>query len=110
SGTSIDPVPGERSALVIGAGLAGAAITERLAARGWEVHLVDRHARPAAETSGLPVAAFHPHVSRDDSILSRLTRAGLLYAKRLWTAVGAEHHDCGALQLPRRPDEPARMA
>src|SRR5262249_11030093 len=47
----------ERHAMIIGAGLAGAAAAERLAARGWRIDLVERHSEPAAEASGLPAGA-----------------------------------------------------
>ena len=46
------PAPDDRHVLVIGAGLAGCAISERLAARGWRVDLFDRHTAPAGEASG----------------------------------------------------------
>jgi tRNA 5-methylaminomethyl-2-thiouridine biosynthesis bifunctional protein len=46
-----------RHAIVIGAGVAGGAVTERLTARGWHVDLIERGAGPAAETSGLHAAA-----------------------------------------------------
>src|SRR5258706_6346098 len=54
-----------RSALVIGAGVAGAAVAERLASRGWQVAIIERHAQPAAEASGNPAGAFHPVPSAD---------------------------------------------
>lgn len=94
----------ERHAVVIGAGLAGCAVTERLAARGWRVTLVDRHAGPARQTSAHRAAAMHAHISSDDSLLSRLSRAGNLHALRAWRALAAAGHDvgwhgCGVLQL-----------
>lgn len=45
-----------REALVIGAGLAGCATAASLAARGWQVRLLERHAAPAGEASGNPRA------------------------------------------------------
>ena len=51
-GESVSAVVPERRAIVIGAGVAGAAACERLAARGWKVTLVERHAQPASEASG----------------------------------------------------------
>ncbi|MGJ7578723.1 FAD-dependent 5-carboxymethylaminomethyl-2-thiouridine(34) oxidoreductase MnmC [Variovorax sp. RHLX14] len=68
-------VPGRCA--VIGAGLAGAAVAASLARRGWQVCVFDAADRPAAGASGLPVGVFAPHVSPDDALLSRLTRAGL---------------------------------
>jgi tRNA 5-methylaminomethyl-2-thiouridine biosynthesis bifunctional protein len=82
-----------RNAMVIGAGLSGCAITERLASRGWRVTLVDRHERPALDASGNPAGVFHPIVWRDDSVAARLTRAGFLYARRRWSVLEQHGHD-----------------
>lgn len=79
----------DRHAVVIGAGLAGSALVERLAARGWRVTLLERHAAPAREASGNPAGVFHPLVSRDDSSASRITRAGFLYALQRWAVLDA---------------------
>jgi len=94
----------DRHAIVIGAGLAGCAVTERLAARGWRITLFDAHDAPAKQTSGHRAAAMHAHVSSDDTLLSRLSRAGNLHALRAWAAL--EHagypvdwHGCGVLQI-----------
>jgi len=109
------PQWGARRAIVVGAGLAGAAVVERLAARGWAIELIERHAGPAAEASGMPAGIFHPQVSRDDSILSRLTRAGFLYALGNWRALEAAGHRlewqrCGVLQVAKDARDEARMA
>jgi tRNA 5-methylaminomethyl-2-thiouridine biosynthesis bifunctional protein len=105
----------ERRAIVVGAGLAGAAVSERLAARGWRVELIERRPAPALEASGIAAGVFHPHLSRDDSILSRVTRAGSLYALRRWRALEASGQRfawarCGALQMAKDAKEEARMA
>ncbi|WP_454721013.1 MULTISPECIES: bifunctional tRNA (5-methylaminomethyl-2-thiouridine)(34)-methyltransferase MnmD/FAD-dependent 5-carboxymethylaminomethyl-2-thiouridine(34) oxidoreductase MnmC [Cupriavidus] len=107
------PVPAawpERHALVIGAGLAGCAVTERLAARGWRVTLFDTHDGPARQTSAHRAAAMHPHLSSDDSILSRLSRAGNLASLRHWAALAAAGHapgwhGCGVLQTGAGEDD-----
>ena len=104
----------ERSALVVGAGLAGTAVAERLAARGWRITLVERRPAPATEASGLPAGVFHPLVAADDSVLARLTRAGCLYALSRWQALAGAGHPfewarCGLLQVARDPREEARM-
>ena len=104
----------EKSALVIGAGVAGASVTERLCARGWRVDLVERRAGPAEEGSGMVAGVLQPHVSRDDSILSRFTRAGFLYAskRRIDPPAGSApiFTPCGVLQLAANPTLFLRMA
>ena len=76
-----DPLPVRIQApghcAVIGAGLAGAAVAASLARRGWRVTVLDAGDGPAAGASGLPVGLLAPHVSADDALLSRLTRAGI---------------------------------
>ena len=91
-----------RSAIVIGAGVAGAAVSERLASRGWQVALIERRGAPAAEASGNPAAVFHPIVSPDDSLFARCTRAAFLFLLERWKNLGGlEWRRCGVLQLAR---------
>jgi tRNA 5-methylaminomethyl-2-thiouridine biosynthesis bifunctional protein len=95
--------------LVIGAGLAGAAAAASLARRGWVVTVLDANQSPAGGASSLPVGFLAPHVSPDDSVLSRLSRSGLRAA---WQTVAAllapgDWQACGVLQ--RRGDASARL-
>jgi tRNA 5-methylaminomethyl-2-thiouridine biosynthesis bifunctional protein len=102
------PIAAERRAAVIGAGMAGAAVCERLCARGWEVELHERHAEPAQEASGNHAGTFHPVVTADDSVFARLTRAAYLYSLQRWkTLAGLRWDPCGVLQLARTPKEAA---
>ena len=101
-------VPGRCA--VIGAGLAGAAVAASLARRGWQVTVFDAADRPAAGASGLPVGVFAPHVSPDDALLSRLTRAGLrLTWQELATRLteGTDWRASGVLE--RRPPGDDRL-
>ncbi len=96
--------PANRHAIVIGAGLAGAAISERLASRGWQIDLIERRALPAEQTPGMHAGVFHPHISRDDCILSRVARNGFLYSVSRWLALERAGQKlawsrCGVLQL-----------
>lgn len=89
--------------VVVGAGLAGAAVAGALALRGWQVTVLDAAPQPAAGASGLPVGLFAPQLSRDDGPRSRLSRAGiratLQVARRLlhhgqdWALSGVAHVD-----------------
>lgn len=63
--------------VVIGSGLAGAAVAASLSRRGWAVTVLDAAATPAAGASGLPVGLLVPHTSRDDNQLSRISRGGV---------------------------------
>lgn len=97
--------PTPRTAIVIGAGLAGCLTAERLAAHGWAVCLLERRPAPAMETSGNLAAALLPVLSLDDNRLSRLNRAAYLYALRRyrdWLAAGTMRAAfCGVLQIAR---------
>jgi tRNA 5-methylaminomethyl-2-thiouridine biosynthesis bifunctional protein len=105
----------ERHAIVIGTGLAGCAAIERLTARGWRVTSLERHAGVARDASGNPAGVFHPMMSRDDSVGSRITRAGFLYALRQWSALERRgyrplHGPEGLLQIAADEEEAAAMA
>lgn len=97
--------------VVIGAGLAGAAVADALAQRGRQVTVLDAAPAPAAGASGLPLGLFAPQVSRDDGLRSRLSRAGirmtLLAVQRLlqrgqdWDLSGVLHvRDMSGPALP----------
>ncbi|MGI4858349.1 MAG: tRNA (5-methylaminomethyl-2-thiouridine)(34)-methyltransferase MnmD, partial [Janthinobacterium lividum] len=85
-------VAARREAIVIGAGMAGCAIAERLAARGWQVNLIDQGTGPATAASGNPAGVFHPMITRDEGLAARLSRAGFLYALTHWRALEAAGH------------------
>jgi len=101
------PAPSrERRAVVIGAGLAGCGAAERLASRGWDVDLIERHPAPAREASGNHAGVMLPLVSRDDNIASRISRACYLHGLRHLHALAKDGPDlhwaaCGVLQLAR---------
>jgi tRNA 5-methylaminomethyl-2-thiouridine biosynthesis bifunctional protein len=98
----------ERKATVVGAGLAGAALCERLCARGWEVTLLERNGAPAEEASGNHAGTFHPIVTPDDSVFARLTRAAFLLSLSRWERIeGLRWDRCGVLQLSRHEKEAA---
>ncbi|WP_250438572.1 bifunctional tRNA (5-methylaminomethyl-2-thiouridine)(34)-methyltransferase MnmD/FAD-dependent 5-carboxymethylaminomethyl-2-thiouridine(34) oxidoreductase MnmC [Caballeronia sp. AZ1_KS37] len=104
-----------REAIVIGAGLAGCAVSSRLAARGWHITLIDRHAVSARDASGNPAGVFHPIVWRDDSVAARLTRAAFLYALRRWRALEDANHElhrsgAGLLQIADTADDADALA
>ncbi len=87
--------------VVIGAGLAGAAVASSLARRGWAVTVLDAASQPASGASSLPAGLLVPHTSPDDSPLSRLSRCGVRMTLQQARAVlkhGTDWGHTGVLQ------------
>ena len=78
-------LPG-RHAVVVGAGLAGAATAQALAQAGWQVTVLERHAAAAQEASGNAAGLFHGTVNADDGPYARLFRAAALHAQGVYRA------------------------
>jgi tRNA 5-methylaminomethyl-2-thiouridine biosynthesis bifunctional protein len=109
-GQARDRAPSDRRVAVIGAGLAGACCAERLAARGWAVTLIERHAAPAREASGNPAGLMRPALHREDTAIARLSHAALGYALRHLSAQTAvPWKPSGVLRLARDAREMDRF-
>ena len=90
-----------RHCLVVGAGVAGAAIARALADKGWQVDVADQAHSPAAGASGVPIGVLSCHVSVDDNPLSKLTREGLqrvMAFAQQHLVKGQDWLDCGVLE------------
>ena len=113
--TSSPPPPStEKKAIVVGAGLAGSLIAERLCASGWRVELFDRQPAAAMETSSNLTAVMLPMLSLDDNRSSRLNRACYLHALRTvaaWHEAGSDIDGaaCGVLQIARDTEHQAKQ-
>lgn len=95
--------------VVVGAGLAGAAVASSLARRGWAVTVLDGASAPASGASSLPAGLLVPHTSPDDSPLSRLSRAGVritLQQARRMLRHGTDWGHTGVLQRKLAGDGP----
>jgi tRNA 5-methylaminomethyl-2-thiouridine biosynthesis bifunctional protein len=97
---------------VIGAGLAGCATAASLAARGWQVSLLERHADVAQEASGNPQGVLYLKLSAHGTALSQLIVSGFGYTRRLLQTLqrGRDWDDCGVLQLAFNAKEAERQA
>jgi tRNA 5-methylaminomethyl-2-thiouridine biosynthesis bifunctional protein len=87
--------------LVVGAGIAGAAMARALADKGWQVDVFDQATSPAAGASGVPIGVLSCHVSVDDNPLSKLTRAGMDKVRafaQTHLVKGQDWLDCGVLE------------
>ncbi len=106
------PEPEARAALVIGAGLAGCATAASLAARGWQVTLLERHEAVAQEASGNPQGVLYLKLSAHGTALSQLVLAGFGHTRRLLQHLqqGHDWDACGVLQLAFDAPEAGRQA
>ena len=106
------PLTGDRRALVIGAGLAGCATAASLAARGWQVSLLERHNALAQEASGNPQGVLYLKLSAHGTALSQLIVSGFGHTRRLLEHLqrGVDWDDCGVLQLAFNAKEAERQA
>lgn len=104
------PARAPTHAVVLGAGLAGAASALALARQGVPCTVLDGQPQPAAQASGNPAGLFHGTVGRDDGPHMRWHRAASLVAAR-WVsdahAAGAAGAADGLLRLnaAQRVDE-----
>lgn len=103
---------GERRALVIGGGMAGCTTAASLAARGWQVSLLERHDSLAQEASGNPQGVLYLKLSAHGTALSQMIVSGFGHTRRLLQHLqrGLDWDNCGVLQLAFNSKEAARQA
>ena len=102
--------PSKRHAVIVGGGLSGTLAAERLAARDWEVDLVDARSTPSAPAVGL----VRPIANLRDAVNAQLSRAAFLYAQQHYRALGLDGYHlqwnrCGVLQVAADEDESTRF-
>lgn len=73
-----------KKAIVVGAGLAGCAISRALAKRGWQVILLDQSATVGQGASGNHRALLFPNLSAYRAPLTELMLMGFLYAHQFY--------------------------
>ncbi len=99
-----------RTALVVGAGIAGAATADALGRRGWQVTVLDRNPAPAQEASGNPVGLVVPRLTVDASPAGRFYGAAHGFARRLYRSLDIpQEWTSGALMVARSPADEARF-
>tara|TARA_B110000238_G_C16140689_1_gene446090 strand:- start:2242 stop:4233 length:1992 start_codon:yes stop_codon:yes gene_type:complete len=103
-----------KTAIVIGAGIAGTTISASLAKRGWQVTMIDKNSSLASEGSGNANAILMPRLSVDHDTQSQLTLLGFLYSVQYfnyWQRICEEFNwqQCGAIQIPRDEAQWKRM-
>lgn len=86
-----------RRALVIGAGIAGSFMANRLALHGWHVTIVDESAGPGEGASGNPQALFYPLLSAFDSPFTAFMLSAFLHAERVYRTLLKNDPNLGEL-------------
>jgi tRNA 5-methylaminomethyl-2-thiouridine biosynthesis bifunctional protein len=101
------PWTGERTVVIIGAGLAGACTAQTLAGLGWACTVLEAASAPAQGASGNPAGLFHGVLHRADGIHARLHRHAALQAARHYGKLigqGAVPGELQGLLAVRAPD------
>ncbi len=107
-GAVVEPPPAR--IVVIGAGLAGCACANRLAARGHRVTLLERGDAIASGTSSNPAAIMQPFLSRDGNVASRFSHQGYRYTLQRVAAmtrrgIDSGFHGGGLLSVVKSDDD-----
>jgi tRNA 5-methylaminomethyl-2-thiouridine biosynthesis bifunctional protein len=103
-----DPQAGH--AMVVGGGLAGSLVADRLAARGWDVELVDARTEPSVSAVG----AVRPVANLRDAVNAKISRSAFLHALQFYRALQHDGYHlvwdrCGILQLASNDEEATRF-
>ncbi len=107
---SVSMTSKQQRAIVIGAGIAGAATAQALAKKGWQVTVVDRHAQPATEASGNPQGMLYIRLSANPTPLTQLLAQGYRHTLDLLQHAPRDCYDlCGLIQLPDSDKERLRQ-
>lgn len=104
----------QKSALIIGGGMAGVCTAAAFAKRKWNVTIIEKNPSLASEGSGNASAILMPRLSADHDTQSQLTLQGFLYSNRLFNNLASQRsefdwHQCGAIQIPRDQNQWERM-
>jgi tRNA 5-methylaminomethyl-2-thiouridine biosynthesis bifunctional protein len=103
------PASSPSHAIVIGAGIAGAATARALALQGVPCTVLDAQTRPASLASGNPAGLFHGTVGTDDTVHTRWHRAAS-FAAADWVHTTQAGASDGLLRLNRTHDLAAMRA
>jgi len=103
-----------RSAVVIGAGLAGCAVARHLAERHWRVEVLEHRSQIAGGASGNPAGIFKPQVTSEDSHVTHYYKYSYQYfidylEKLLEGECSFEHDFCPLLGIDGNPSQTARF-
>ncbi len=93
---------GQSRAVVIGAGIAGAQVANKLAQRGFTVEVLEQNSTAGAEASGNPRAIISPKLNAKPSIEEEFSISAYLNAISQLSQIAPSHsawNQCGVLNL-----------
>ncbi len=95
-----------KKVVVIGGGIAGTSAAYALARRGFQVTLLEQHAKVGAEASGNPAGILFPMMHKSWSDPMRFYAQGFSYTRQLLQELRAFGRDvegefCGMVQIPK---------
>lgn len=90
------PAVKQRTALIIGGGIAGSQSAYALAQRGWKVTLIEQHQTLANEASGNPQGVLYGKLSHRRETLSDFNLFTLQFAERFYTPFLTQDTNLGA--------------
>lgn len=96
------PLSRQPSVTIIGAGIAGCTTAAALSKRGYNVTIIDRHAKAGQEASGNQQAIIYPKLSIRDEPLPRINLAAITLASRYYQTFWNRGlgQQCGVLVIP----------
>ncbi len=104
------PQPENKTAIVIGAGMAGASTAKALADKGWQVKVLDQKATSADGASGNPQGMLYTRLSTGDTSLTELVLQGYRHTLHtLRQAPDDVYQLSGLVQLPDSEKEQQRQ-
>jgi tRNA 5-methylaminomethyl-2-thiouridine biosynthesis bifunctional protein len=103
--------PRPETALVIGGGIAGAAMAHALARRGVQVTVLDDDGCGRTKASANPAALIMPRLDRGDTREARFLRAAYVHAVQTLQSLGPlAFEQTGVVEYARPGGDPARLA
>ncbi len=105
----------EKSVIVVGAGIGGCALCNRLASRGYRVTLIEQGNTIANATSSNPATVIHPGFTRDNDLVSQLSQQGYLYSLNTFRRLERKNlnsgfHPSGVVLRPKDKDDLIRFS
>lgn len=89
----------QKSAIIIGGGLAGTSAAYSLLKRGWKVTLIERNSSLANGASGNPIGIVAPLITHKNDPIGEFYLAGFQHSLAQFTELNIWFNNCGVIEL-----------